>query len=129
MLHDQRMLMYTPHRGEAENVASGVHELNVKGIAQAIRRADEEKQLGNAAVGHKDRATAVRHYSEAYEYLRDAAAQNPTDAEKRELQKRMAIVLANRAAAWLLEGSGQYAKQALQDAELAVTFDEDYGKA
>ena len=41
----------------------------------------------------------------------------------------MAVVLANRAAAWLLDGEGQDAKKALQDAELAVTFDEEYGKA
>ena len=106
-----------------------MHELNVKGIAQTTRRAEEEKQLGNAAVGRKDRAAAVKHYSEAFEFLRDGAAQNPTAAEKRDLQKRMAVVLANRAAAWLLDGEGQDAKKALQDAELAVTFDEEYGKA
>lgn len=106
-----------------------MHELNVKGVAKATKRADQEKQLGNAAVARKDRDTAVKHYSEAFEFLRDAVAQNPTDAEKRGLQKRMAVVLSNRAAAWLLQGEGEDAKKALQDAEQATSFDEDYGKA
>lgn len=117
------------HREEAENVASGVHELNVKGVAKAIKRADEEKQLGNAAVGRKDRGAAVKHYSEAFEFLRDAVAQNPTGAEKRDLRNRMAVIFANRAAAWLLQGEGEDSKKALQDAEQAASLDEDYGKA
>lgn len=114
---------------EAEGVGSGVHNLNVKGIAKATKRAEEEKRLGNEAIGRKDRASAVKHYSEAYEFLADAIAQNPVDGEKRDIKRAMAICLANRAAAWLMEGEGQDAKTALTDAERATTFDENYGKA
>ena len=106
-----------------------MHELNVKGIVKATRRAEEEKQLGNDAIGRKDRTAAVKHYSEAYQFLADAIAQNAIDEEKRDIKRKMAICLSNRAAAWLLDGQGQDAKKALQDAEKAATIDEDYGKA
>ncbi|KAH9831777.1 uncharacterized protein C8Q71DRAFT_780277 [Rhodofomes roseus] len=116
---------------EIEQVASGVHDLNVKGVAKATRRAEEEKRLGNEAVGRKDRTAAVKHYSEAFEFYADAFSQKPTATadEEHGIKRSMAICLANRAAAWLMEGEGRDAKKALADAERAAAFDEDYGKA
>ncbi|TFY57948.1 hypothetical protein EVJ58_g6718 [Rhodofomes roseus] len=116
---------------EIEQVASGVHDLNVKGVAKATKRAEEEKRLGNEAVGRKDRTAAVKHYSEAFEFYADAFSQKPTATadEEHGIKRSMAICLANRAAAWLMEGEGRDAKKALADAERAAAFDEDYGKA
>ncbi|KAH9918843.1 uncharacterized protein B0H18DRAFT_882487 [Fomitopsis serialis] len=114
---------------EAERVGLGAHSLSIQGVAKAIKRAEEEKQLGNEAIGRKDRTAAIKHYSEAYEFLADAIAQNPTVEQTRDIKRVTAICLANRAAALLLEGEGQDAKKALADAERAATFDENYGKA
>lgn len=101
---------------------------NKAGVAQGLRNAEREKASGNAAIARKDRTKAVAHYTEAIECLVDASAQKPTDEEEKQLERLWVVCFANRAAAWLLEGPGQDAKKALDDATEAVKRDEGYAK-
>ncbi|CCM05405.1 uncharacterized protein FIBRA_07621 [Fibroporia radiculosa] len=114
---------------ETEEVATGVHGLNVAGVAKGIVTAESEKALGNEAVGRKDRAEALKHYTEAIENLVEALAQKPTDAETKRCKNLLSVCLSNRAAAHLLEGDGRDPKKALEDAEQATEMDGNYGKA
>ena len=102
--------------------------MNANGVATAVRNAKHEKGLGNEAFSRRERAQAVTHYTEAIEYLHDAAAQQPTDEEKSNIQGTMAVCFANRAAAWLLPGEGQDPQKALDDASAAVEHDAGYAK-
>lgn len=103
--------------------------MNVQGVAKGLASAESEKALGNAAVARKDRADAVKHYTEAIESLLDARGQSPTNDELKKIKSMLSICMANRAAAYLMEGKGQDPKKALQDAQDATKMDEDYGKA
>ncbi|KAH9915214.1 uncharacterized protein B0H18DRAFT_1042181 [Fomitopsis serialis] len=98
-------------------------------IAKAIQRADEEKRLGNAAFGRKEKIAALDHYTKAHGLLADAAFRTLEREEKRQLTRSLAVCHANRAAAWLIEGTSQDAQNALRDAKQALDFDCDYGKA
>ncbi|PSR75757.1 hypothetical protein PHLCEN_2v8874 [Hermanssonia centrifuga] len=114
---------------EAQEVAEGVYDRNKEGVLTGLSTAESEKTLGNQAVARKDRLKAVRHYTEAIECLQDARAQSPTEDELKKIKSLVSVCYANRAAAWLMEGTGQDPKKALEDAECAVRFDETYGKA
>ncbi len=94
-----------------------------------MQTAESEKALGNKAIASKNRSNAVKHYTEAIECLLDARSQNPTDVEQKKIISLLSICLANRAAAWLMDGQGQDPKKALEDATQASVFDENYGKA
>ena len=105
-----------------------MHAKNAKGVADALRAAEHEKELGNKAFARRDRAQAVARYTEAIECLRDAAAQKPADAEESKIKATIAVCCANRAAAWLLPGAGRDPRKALDDAEEAIAQDPGYGK-
>jgi len=98
-------------------------------IAKAIQRADEEKRLGNAAFARKEKIAALDHYTKAHGLLADAGFRTLEEEEKRQLARLLAVCLANRAAVWLMDGTRQYAQDALEDAKQALDFDSDYGKA
>lgn len=106
-----------------------MHEMNLAGVAQGLSAAESQKALGNQTVARKDRAGAVAHYTEAIESLHDAWGQKPTDEEDKKIRTLLCVCLANRAAAWLLPGTGQDARKALKDAEEAIARDAEYGKA
>ncbi|KAI0363201.1 hypothetical protein BV20DRAFT_1031704 [Pilatotrama ljubarskyi] len=114
---------------EEDEVASGVHAMNLKGVAKGLQTAESEKGLGNQAITRKDRAGAVRHYTEAIESLRDAWAQSPTEEETKKIKALLAVCFSNRAASWLLPGDGRDASKALKDAKDASWHDAEYGKA
>ncbi|KAI0357870.1 hypothetical protein OH77DRAFT_1422004 [Trametes cingulata] len=114
---------------EEDEVASGIHAMNLEGIAKGLRNAESEKALGNQAIARKDRAGAVNHYTEAIESLRDAWGQSPTDEETKKIKTMLAVCFSNRAASWLLPGDGQDARKALKDADDAIWHDAEYGKA
>lgn len=116
-------------REEAAEVAEGIYEKNKQGVTSGIRSAESEKALGNRAIARKDRTDAVKHYTEAIESLYSARVQNPTEEERKQVDKLFSVCYANRAAAWLMEGQGQDPNKALKDAEDAANFDEHYAKA
>ena len=116
-------------REEEEQVASGVHEMNIAGVAKGIQTAETEKTRGNQAFAKKNRVAAVQHYTDAIDELVHAAAQKPTDAEEKKIKGMLAVCFANRAAAYLLPGEGQDAQKALEDADQAITQDAEYSKA
>ena len=103
--------------------------MNERGVSVGLDLAENEKAAGNKAMASKDRELAVKHYSEAIECLWDAKAQNPDGDDLKKLKTLFSVCFANRAAARLLEGEGQDAKKALEDATQALEFDEDYAKA
>ncbi|KAK7683725.1 hypothetical protein QCA50_013101 [Cerrena zonata] len=119
--------METPE--EAEEVADGVDSCNKVGVVQGLKQAEAEKALGNQDLKRKQRTDAIKHYSEAVECLHDAWSQKPTDNQTKEIKNLMSVCLANRAAAWLMEGEGQDAKKALKDAEEAIEREPSYNKA
>ncbi|KAI0694104.1 hypothetical protein BC835DRAFT_1030797 [Cytidiella melzeri] len=114
---------------EAAEVASGVHEKNVEGVALGLSTAQTEKALGNQAIASKNRSKAVKHYTEAIECLLDAISQNPTKEEKTKIEELLSVCHVNRSVAWMMEGSGLDPKKALKDAEDATLWNEDYAKA
>ena len=116
-------------REEEEQVASGVHEMNIAGVAKGIQTAETEKTRGNQAFANKNRVAAVQHYTNAIDELAHAAAQKPTDAEEKKIKGMLAVCFANRAAAYLLPGEGQDAQKALEDADQAIKQDAEYSKA
>ncbi|TFY57947.1 hypothetical protein EVJ58_g6717 [Rhodofomes roseus] len=115
-----------PDEGGDTSAYGGV---DMSSIARSIRRAEEEKRLGNAAFGRKNCTTAIKHYSKAHDLLTDAGSRDPTDEEKPDLNRSLAICLANRAAVWVMEGPHHNPEAALQDAKQATEFYPDYGKA
>ncbi|KAI0340343.1 hypothetical protein BDW22DRAFT_1360285 [Trametopsis cervina] len=114
---------------EAAEVAAGVHEKNVQGVALGMSTAQTEKTLGNKALGQKNRDEAVKHYTEAIECLRDAISQNPTKEQEKEIEELFSVCFTNRSAAWMMEGNGIDLKKALEDAEEAAQWNGDYHKA
>ncbi|KAJ3557616.1 hypothetical protein NM688_g1378 [Phlebia brevispora] len=116
-------------REEAEQVAEGVHEKNKRGVQAGMNIGESEKALGNQAMARKDRAAAVKHYTEAINGLFGANTEHPTEEEHKRIRNLLSICLANRAAAWLLDGEGQDVKRAARDAEDATEWNEDYAKA
>ncbi|KAM5539724.1 hypothetical protein V8D89_006537 [Ganoderma adspersum] len=116
-------------REEEEEVANGVHEMNIAGVKNGIRDAEQEKERGNRAFVNKDRKKAVDHYNKAIDCLLDAESQKPTDAELVKIKAVEAVCFSNRAASWLLPGEGQDAQKALADADRAIEEDCEYAKA
>ncbi|KAI0080448.1 hypothetical protein K474DRAFT_1615593 [Panus rudis PR-1116 ss-1] len=114
---------------EAQEVAEGVDAKNKVGVVKGLEKAEAEKSLGNQAIGRKDRKAAVTHYTKALEYLHHAAVQKPTEEQDMKIRKLLSVCLANRAAAWQLDGPGQDPKKALKDSQEALTFDNLYSKA
>ena len=94
-----------------------------------MRHAENEKERGNKAFVGKNRTKATEHYTKAIDYLHDAVAQKPTDAELAKIKTMEAVCLSNRAATWLIPGNGQNAQKALEDAEQAIEKDCEYPKA
>ncbi|KAI0065790.1 hypothetical protein BV25DRAFT_1836073 [Artomyces pyxidatus] len=91
--------------------------------------AEEAKKVGNAAFAAKDRAGAVSAYSDALERLEDAL-RGARDEERAARGVRLAaVLLANRAAAYLREGEGADPALALKDAERAEEVDPSYVKS
>ncbi|TFY71397.1 hypothetical protein EVG20_g1601 [Dentipellis fragilis] len=81
------------------------------------------------AFARRDRAAAIKAYSAAIQYLDDVldnTSGNP-DVEQR-LERLVAVVCANRAAAYLLEGEGRDAEMALIDGRVAEDRDPTYIK-
>lgn len=116
-------------REEEEEVANGVHEMNIAGVKNGIRDAEQEKERGNRAFVNKDRKKAVDHYTKAIDCLLDAESQKPTDVELVKIKAVEAVCFSNRAASWLLPGQGQDAQKALADADRAIEEDCEYAKA
>ncbi|PIL29300.1 transporter [Ganoderma sinense ZZ0214-1] len=116
-------------REEEEEVANGVHEMNIAGVKNGIRDAEQEKERGNRAFVNKDRKKAIEHYNKAIDCLLDAESQKPTDAELVKIKAVEAVCFSNRAASWLLPGEGQDAQKALADADRAIEEDCEYAKA
>ena len=103
--------------------------MNVAGVKNGIRDAEQEKERGNRAFVNKDRKEAIEHYTKAIDLLLDAQSQKPTDAELVKIKAVEAVCFSNRAASWLLPGDGQDGQKALADAERAIEEDCEYAKA
>ncbi len=103
--------------------------MNIAGVKNGIRDAEQEKERGNRAFVSKDRKKAVEHYNKAIDCLLDAESQKPTDAELVKIKAVEAVCFSNRAASWLLPGEGQDAQKALTDADRAIEEDCEYSKA
>ncbi|KAI0826083.1 hypothetical protein BC629DRAFT_47313 [Irpex lacteus] len=114
---------------EAAEVASGIYERNVKGVAQGLSTGQSEKSLGNQALASKDRQKALKHYTEAIESLQDAISQSPNAEEEKKIAELMSVCYTNRSAAWMMGGGGFDPKRALKDAEDGVKWNENYSKA
>ena len=84
---------------------------------------------GNQALANRDRQKAIEHYTEAIESLRDAISQKPTKEDRSVITELISVCYTNRSAAWMMEGKGEDPKKALQDAEDAVRWNENYVKA
>ncbi|KAA1475758.1 hypothetical protein DENSPDRAFT_932582 [Dentipellis sp. KUC8613] len=88
------------------------------------------KNEGNEAFARRDRAAAIKAYSGAIKYLDDVlenTSGNPVEEQR--LTRLVAVVCANRAAAYLLDGEGRDAKMALIDGHVAEDRDPTYLKA
>ncbi|KAI0065750.1 hypothetical protein BV25DRAFT_1913196 [Artomyces pyxidatus] len=94
--------------------------------------AEEAKQAGNNAFAARDRAAAVKSYDDALEHL-NACICGFRRAKIKERTKRReglgAIIFANRAAAYLLDGEGQDLMAALHDGQMAASMNPGYAKA
>ncbi|THH29493.1 hypothetical protein EUX98_g4696 [Antrodiella citrinella] len=114
---------------EAGEVADSVDQMNKTGIAEGLRSGSRSKVLGNDAMKRKNRPDAVRHYTDAVGWLWGAASQKPDTKELKEIDALWSVCLGNRAAAYLMDGEGQDAAKALQDALEACKLNKDYAKA
>jgi hypothetical protein len=114
---------------EAEAVASGILAFNEEGIKKAKTLGAEAKAKGNLAFAKKERQPAVEAYSKATRLYLDVLDMKPDDQDKKEAEKQLAVCYANRAAAWLIDGSGGDASKALEDGKKAEEAVPGYAKA
>lgn len=114
---------------EAEGVHDGIDNLNQKGKVSSTTLAKNSKDDGNKAFAAKDREAALKAYTNALSHIRDIFAQRPDVEEEKAAKKLMAICLSNRAATYLIPGTGCDASKALQDGKAAEEVDPGYNKA
>ena len=114
---------------EADALHEGIHVENERGVKQGLDLAAKTKAIGNTAFATKDRAGALKAYTDAIEYLLDALSQKPDVNDTKNAKKQLAICHANRAAAYLITGEGMDLKKALRDGETAEAADPSYAKA
>lgn len=74
----------------------------------------------------KDGTAAIKAYSDAIKCAVDALAQN---AEENTTKATLAILHANRAAAYLLPGEDESSREALKDGDMAERYNPCYAKA
>ena len=92
----------------------------------SLETAAQKKSEGNAAFVKKDGTAAIKAYSDAIECAVDALAQN---AEENTTKATLAILHANRAAAYLFPGKDESAQEALKDGDMAERYDPCYAKS
>lgn len=95
---------------------------------QYMELAEEAKVAANNAFKVKDRATALKKYTETMDLVQDALLQRPGVEQRKTAEKLFAICLGNRAATYLMDGEGKNVSKALEDAKKAEVYDVDYGK-
>ena len=111
---------------ERDNLADGIEEKNKQESEILLETAAQRKSEGNAAFAKKDEAAAIKAYGDAIECAVDALAQN---AEENTTKATLAILHANRAAAYLLPGKDESTQKALKDGDMAELYDPCYAKS
>lgn len=111
---------------ERDNLADAIDEENKEKSKLSLETAAQKKSEGNAAFVMKDGAAAIKAYSDAIECAINALALN---AEENTTNATLAILHSNRAAAHLLPGENESAKEALEDGEMAERYDPCYAKS
>jgi hypothetical protein len=81
--------------------------------------ATEKNLVGLKAFNSKDRATALKAFTEAIEDLIEVLSRNPDFADQR---TNLAALYSNRADTWLLSGTVVDAMAAVRDAQIAQTL-------
>ncbi|KAI0065748.1 hypothetical protein BV25DRAFT_1913195 [Artomyces pyxidatus] len=97
-----------------------------------IALAEYAKETGNKAFAAKDRARAVEAYSDALKQLDGSVIGLRTPEFEERSKKRDhlgAVISANRAAAYLLDGEGRDPSRALHDGLMAADMNPDYVKS
>ncbi|KAF8061481.1 hypothetical protein FPV67DRAFT_281733 [Lyophyllum atratum] len=114
---------------EVENLKEGIWKLNEDGVRKALVSADKLKTAGNASFSRKDRLEAVKAYTGAIDALIDVLSMTPDIEDEKKAKKQLAICYGNRAAAYLIPGTGVDAKKAIEDGKSAQEWDPNYTKA
>lgn len=101
----------------------------MNGVIVSMELAEKSKLIGNAAFSRKERAAAIKAYTEAIKHLIDVLSMKPGLEEEAKAKNLLAICHSNRAATYLIPGAGQDVDQALLDGQKAEKADPSYAKA
>lgn len=115
-------------REEAEGLSEGIHQLNVKGVVASMELAEKAKSVGNEAFSRKERAAAIKAYTEAIGHLIDVLSMKPDLDEEAKAKNLLAVCYSNRAATYLIPGAGQDVERALLNGKKAEMADPSYAK-
>lgn len=96
--------------------------------ATYMSQADVHKHVGNAAFNRKDRALAIEQYTLAINFARDASGTRRAEEEKTVSRQFTAVCLANRAAAYLMDGEDRNPEKALADSQEVERLHPNYAK-
>ncbi|EDR11276.1 uncharacterized protein LACBIDRAFT_293413 [Laccaria bicolor S238N-H82] len=115
-------------REEAEGLSERIHQLNVKGVVASMELAEKAKSVGNEAFSRKERAAAIKAYTEAIGHLIDVLSMKPDLDEEAKAKNLLAVCYSNRAATYLIPGAGQDVERALLNGKKAEMADPSYAK-
>ncbi|KAI0310339.1 hypothetical protein OF83DRAFT_1178658 [Amylostereum chailletii] len=97
--------------------------------AKCLELAEQCRAAGVFAYTKKNRPCALDAFARAVELAERALREANNPAQRAAARRMMAVCLANRAGAYLANGPGMDAKEALRDAEKAAKADLTYVKA